>query len=150
MTKKKKQRKKSKKIYTHNGRGYFSDNAYHDLLYDNFRHGRRRQRGGFLNRYDFAYTGRDTVNQAAKHLDTLGPKLVNQLMNKATAGLDNITAKLVEQISRETSRTLKQIAPDLIRGAIEELYKTPFCLLRKLGRKKYNALKKKVFNKLKI
>ena len=28
--------------------------------------GRKRQRGGFLNRYDFAYAGRDTVNQAAK------------------------------------------------------------------------------------
>ena len=28
--------------------------------------GNKRQRGGFLNRYDFAYAGRDTVNQAAK------------------------------------------------------------------------------------
>ena len=25
-----------------------------------------RQHGGFLNRYDFAYAGHDTVNQAAK------------------------------------------------------------------------------------
>ena len=71
-------------------------------------------------------------------------------MNKATTGLDNITAKRVEQISRETGRMLKQIVPDLIRGAIEELYKTPFRLLGKLGCKKYNTLKKKVFNKLKI
>ena len=27
---------------------------------------KRRQLGGFLNRYDFTYAGRDTVNQAAK------------------------------------------------------------------------------------
>ena len=27
---------------------------------------KRKQRGGFLNRYDFAYAGRDTVNQAVK------------------------------------------------------------------------------------
>ena len=27
---------------------------------------RKKQTGGFLNRYDFAYAGRDTVNQAAK------------------------------------------------------------------------------------
>ena len=27
---------------------------------------RIRQLGGFLNHYDFAYAGRDTVNQAAK------------------------------------------------------------------------------------
>ena len=26
----------------------------------------RRQTGGFLNCYDFAYTGRDTVNQVGK------------------------------------------------------------------------------------
>ena len=82
----------------------------------------------------FAYAGRNTVNQAAKHLDTLAPKLVNQLMSKATTGLDNITAKRVEQN--------KQIAPGLIRGAVEELCKTPFRLLGNLGRKKYKALKK--------
>ena len=28
--------------------------------------GTKRQVGGFLNRYDFAYAGRDTVKQAAK------------------------------------------------------------------------------------
>ena len=27
---------------------------------------KKKQRGGFLNRYDFAYAGRDTVNQAVK------------------------------------------------------------------------------------
>ena len=63
-------------------------------------------------------------------------------MSKATTGLDNITAKRVEKI--------KQIAPGLLRGAIEELYKTPIRLLGNLGRKKYKVLKKKVFNKLKI
>ena len=124
MTKKKKNRKKRKK-YAHKRRGYFSNNDYNNYFYDYFRHGRKRQRGGFLNRYDFAYTGRDTVNQAAKHLDTLAPKLVDQLMNRATTGLDKISVKRVEQI--------KQIAPGLIRGAVEELYKTPFRLLGNIG-----------------
>ena len=27
---------------------------------------RRQQRGGFLNRYDFVYAGRDTVNQVGE------------------------------------------------------------------------------------
>ena len=27
---------------------------------------KRTQKGGFLNRYDFAYAGRDTVNQIGK------------------------------------------------------------------------------------
>ena len=37
--------------------------------------GRRKQGAGFLNRYDFTYTGQDTVNQAMKRLDTLAPKV---------------------------------------------------------------------------
>ena len=141
MAKKKKHRKKRKK-YSRKGRGYFSNNDYNNYFYDYFRHGKKRQRGGFLNRYDFAYAGGDTVNQAAKHLDTLTPKLVDRLMNRATTGLDKISAKRVEQI--------KQIVPGLIKGAVEELYKTPFRLLGKIGRKKYKVLKKIVFNKLKI
>ena len=56
-------------------------------------------------------------------------------MSEATTGLDNITAKRVKE--------LKQIAHGLRRGAIEDLYKTPYRLLGNLGRKKYKALKKK-------
>ena len=38
----------------------------------------RRQRGGFLSRYDFAYAGRDIVNQAAKQLNSIAPRLIKQ------------------------------------------------------------------------
>ena len=40
------------------------------------RRGRRKRRGGFLNRHDFAYAGQDTVNQATKGLDMLAPKVI--------------------------------------------------------------------------
>ena len=56
-------------------------------------------------------------------------------MNRAAGGLDKISAKRVEQT--------KQIAPGLIKGAVEELHKTPFRLLGNMGRKKYKLLKKK-------
>ena len=39
---------------------------------------KRQQKGGFLNRYDFAYTGRDTINQAFKNLNKTAPKLISQ------------------------------------------------------------------------
>ena len=141
MAKKKKQQKKRHRKCTHKGKGYFSNSDYNNYFYDYFRHGKKRQRGGFLNRYNFAYTGRDTVNQATKNLDKLAPKLIDQIMNKATTGLDNISAKCIDQ--------LKQIAPDLIKGAVEELYKTPFRLLGNMGKKKYKVLKKLVYNKMK-
>ena len=37
---------------------------------------RRHQHGGFLNRYDFAYASRDTVNQAMRGLDSLAPRVI--------------------------------------------------------------------------
>ena len=36
----------------------------------------RRQRSGFLNRYNFAYAARDTLNQAVKEFDAVAPKLI--------------------------------------------------------------------------
>ena len=38
----------------------------------------RRQTGGFLNSYNFAYAGRDTVNQVMKGLNSLAPRLSKQ------------------------------------------------------------------------
>ena len=40
---------------------------------------RQHQKGGFLNRYDFAYVGRDVVNQAFKNLDKTAPVLIQNL-----------------------------------------------------------------------
>ena len=134
MAKRRTKTKKSKKKYK--GKGYFTQYDYDHVFPTLIRNRRRRQRGGFVNQYDFAYAGKDTINQAAKHLNSLAPQLVNQLMDRATAGLDKITANRVEQLSRETGQTLKKIAP--------------FRLLGNLGRKKYKELKKNVFNKLKI
>ena len=40
---------------------------------------KQRQKGGFLNRYDFAYAVRDTINQAFKNLDKTAPALIQNL-----------------------------------------------------------------------
>ena len=90
---------------------------------------RRKQKGGWLSRYDFAYAGRDSVNQAAHHCLTL----------------DAVASRRINQLTRNTAEEIKRIAPGLIRGAIEEAYKTPFRLLGKFGTNKYNQLKKKKF-----
>ena len=43
---------------------------------------KKKQTGGFLNRYDFAYTGRDVVNQAGK--------IAPDIINKATSTLTKL------------------------------------------------------------
>ena len=74
---------------------------------------RRKQTGGFLSRYDFAYAGRDTVNQV--------------------------------QVIKTGGTEIERIAPKIIRGAIEEVYKTPFRLLGNLDKKQFQKIKRRLF-----
>ena len=52
----------------------------------------RRQTGGFLNRYDFPYAGRDVVNQAGK----VAPKLISQ----ATGQINKVAQQRIDQVVR--------------------------------------------------
>ena len=61
------------------------------------RHRSRRQRGGWLSRYDFAYAGRDSVNQAAYHVNKVTPKLIDKAFDRAR----NLAPNLINRTSRE-------------------------------------------------
>ena len=82
------------------------------------RRGNFRQTGGFLNRYDFAYAGRDTVNQVGKVV----PKIITQ----TTGEINKIAEQRINQIIRSDSSEIERVTPKIIRGAIEEANKTPF------------------------
>ena len=97
----------------------------------------RRQTGGFLNRYDFAYAGRDVVNQEGK----VTPKLINQ----ATGEINKIAQQRIDQVIRSGGAEIERVAPKIIKGAIEEVYKTPFRLLCNLGKKHFQKIKRKLF-----
>ena len=143
----KKRRRHSIKPQARKKRCTNSKNAYNLHSFISPRHHQRKQRGGFLNRYDFAYAGRDTVNQAAKHIKTIAPDLLNQAMNRvdklapslvrtASQELDAIAARRIDELVQKTGN----LAPGLIKGAIEELYKTPFRLFGRFGQKNINNL----------
>ena len=74
---------------------------------------KKKQVGGFLNRYDFAYAGRDTANQGGK----IAPKIITQ----ATGEINKITQERIDQIIRSRGAEVEHIAPKIIRGAIEEV-----------------------------
>ena len=95
---------------------------------------KRSQTGGFLNRYNFAYAGRDTVNQVGK----IAPKIINQ----ATGEINKIAQQRIDQIIRSGGAEIERVAPKIIRGAIEEVYKTPF---RMLGKAQFQKIKRKLF-----
>ena len=107
---------------------------------------KKTQKGGWLNRYDFAYAGRDSVNQAAYHMKKIAPNLIRQ----SSKELDAIASRRINQLTNNTANEIKRIAPGLTRGAIEEVYKTPFRLLGNFGTNKYRQLKKKLYTTLSI
>ena len=95
----------------------------------------RRQIGSFLNRYEFSYAGRDTVNQAAK----VAPSIIN-----ATNEINNITQQGFDQIISQGDKEIERVLLRILRGAIENVYQTPFSLLGDFGKKQLNKLKNKI------
>ena len=74
-----------------------------------------RQTRGFLNRYDFTYAGRDTVNQAGK----IAPKIIT----KATSDINKIAKERIDQILRSGGAEIERVAPKIIKGAMKKFIK---------------------------
>ena len=104
---------------------------------DYFQKKKTRQTGGFLNRYEFVHAGRDIVNQVGK----IAPKIIT----KPTSDINKIAKDRIDQTVRTGGAEIERIAPKIIKGAIEEVYKTPFRLLGNLGKKHFQKIKIKLF-----
>ena len=111
-----KRRQKNKKVYRKTGNKRER------------RNGRKRsQRGGFFpNRYDLAHVGRDTVNQVGK----IAPNIIRQ----ATGEIDKIMQARINQVVKSGGAEVELVLPRIIRGAIEDVYKTPFSLQGNFGK----------------
>ena len=79
------------------------------------RKAKRRQHGGFLNGYNFAYAGRDTVNQEMKGLDSLAPILIDKTLKE----IDKFAKARIKQLINNGEQQVQKIAPQIIRGAIK-------------------------------
>ena len=97
---------------------------------------RKRQTGGFLNRYDFACARRDVVNQVAK--------VTPGVIKGATKEIDSIAQRRINQIISQGGKEVERVLPKVLRGAVEDVYQAPFQLLVKFGKKQFNKLKKKI------
>ena len=99
---------------------------------------RYRQLGSFLNCYEFAYAVREVVNQAAK----VAPGVVEAATNDINAIATDRISKVISQGGKEMERVL----PKILRGAIEDVYQTPFRLLGNFGKQQFNKIKRKISN----
>ena len=50
----------------------------------------------------------------------------------------------MRQVINDFGQQIQKIAPQIIRGAIEDVYKTSFRLLRELGKQIFSQLKRKL------
>ena len=97
---------------------------------------RKRQCGGFLNCYDFAYAITDTANQAAKV--ALG------VIKAATNDTNKIAEQRINQIISKGGAEVERVLPKILREAIEDVYQTPFRLLGNFGKQQFNKIKRKI------
>ena len=89
-----------------------------------------------LSRYNFAFTGRDTVNQAAK----VAPGVINA----ATNDTDRIVKEQINQVISQGGKEIERVLPKILRGTIEDIYQTPFRLLGNFGKHQLNKIKRKI------
>ena len=96
---------------------------------------RRRQYDGFLSRCNFAYAGRDTVNQAAN--------VAPDVIKAATNDINKIAEQRINQVINQGGQELERILPNILRGAIEDVYQIPFRMFGNLGKKHLTILNEK-------
>ena len=75
-----------------------------------------------------------------KGLDTLASKLINQ----ASKEIDKIAEARIKQVINSGGQQIQKLELHIIWGAIEDVYKTPFRLLGKLGKQTFSQLKRKL------
>ena len=86
-----------------------------------------------MNHYGFAYASRDVVNQAAK--------IVPGTIKSATNNIKNIAKQRIDQIISQDGKEALRVLPKVLRGAIEDVYQTPFRLLGNFAKQQLNKLK---------
>ena len=99
---------------------------------------KRTQSGSFLNRYDFTYAGRDTANQVGK--------ITPGIIKNASSEINNIAQQRINQIINQGGEEVERMLPNILKGAIEDVYQTPFCLLGNFGRQQPQKLKNKILS----
>ena len=82
------------------------------------------------------FAGKDVVNQAAK----VAPGVIKQ----ATIDIDQMVKNRLNQGISSGGAEIERVLPKILRGVIEDVYKTPFMLLCNFGEQQFNKIKKKI------
>ena len=70
----------------------------------------------------------------------LAPKVIGQAIKE----IDKIAEARIGQVINDGGQQIQKFPPQIIQGAMEDVYKTPFRLFGKLGKQKFPQLKRKL------
>ena len=98
---------------------------------------REKQRCALINRNDFAYAGRETVNTGIITFKRIAHSPFKTIANQTY----KVAGKRIQEAITQKRKGVARVAPKII---IEELYKTLFCLLGNFGRKTATRLREKL------
>ena len=71
------------------------------------------QTAGFLNRHDFIYAGRDTVNQVGK----IAPRIIKN----TTKEIKDLVQQSISQIISQGGKEVERVLPKILGGATEDV-----------------------------
>ena len=70
------------------------------------------------------------------------------MIKLATSNLNAAATDRINQITTEGGKEMERVLPKILRGAVEDIYQTPFRLLGNFGKKQFNKIKKNTLKKL--
>ena len=77
---------------------------------------KKNQRGSFLNKYDFAYAGKDTVNQVGQ--------IYLGIIKNATKKINDVAQQRINQIISQGGKEVEIVLPKIPWGTFEDTLQT--------------------------
>ena len=76
----------------------------------------------------------------------LAAKVALGIIKTATNDINSITEQRINQIISQAGKEVERVVPKILRGAIEDVYQTPFRLLGNFGKQQLNKTKRKILH----
>ena len=68
------------------------------------------------------------------------------MIKNASNEINNTAKQRIDQIITQGGKEVERVLPKILKGAIEDVYQTPFRMLGNFGKRQLNKLKRKVLN----
>ena len=76
----------------------------------------------------------------------LAAKVALGIIKTAANDINSITEQRINQIISQGGKEVERVVPKILRGAIEDVYQTPFRLLGNFGKQQLNKTKRKILH----